>query len=284
MDALTFGLELEWADVDKRTPIPADLGAWDWKDYTIVNSDGHANDPTGKSWVYGGEINTAVTATPHEQADIVQALNDLLHPTVNHSCALHVHIGYPPLKDDIVLLQQFMAYTIREQAYFYATSFRQRKPSALMYPDDVELKAAKKHHAARAHRSTKRLPANRVTEVMNADNPQAFYDAHAPLSGNTGKRVWHLSARSGVNMKALWKHGTVEFRCFAGTTSAAEALAAVEWSRLFFTNALTDGQSMRDFPVPEQLPVAVAYDHALQRGFDATKFEGRVDGRSHIGD
>ncbi|MEN6369497.1 MAG: hypothetical protein ABFD77_07360, partial [Thermotogota bacterium] len=62
-DSFTYGVELEYADVKFGNPLPNGC-AWNTKDNTIVNSNGIANDPLGKLWLFGGEINTRPTDTP----------------------------------------------------------------------------------------------------------------------------------------------------------------------------------------------------------------------------
>ena len=55
---MTFGLELELPDVDTNVELPAHIGSFDMKDFTIANSDGLANDPKKKYFLVGSEVNT----------------------------------------------------------------------------------------------------------------------------------------------------------------------------------------------------------------------------------
>src|SRR5690349_493203 len=54
---LTYGLELEYGDWDRRKSM-VDGAKWNDADNTCVSSTGIANDPWGKLYCFGGEANT----------------------------------------------------------------------------------------------------------------------------------------------------------------------------------------------------------------------------------
>jgi len=275
---LTYGLELEWSDIDKRTSLPEDLAVWNWDDYTIVNTDGHANDPTGGTYVYGSEINTLPTETIDEQVEVVRVLAELLNPATTYRAALHVHIAYEPLIKDIDLLQKFFAYALANEQDFFKIAWR---PSPSLGTKE-EVKIATKWHTMNNRIFVGKVPPNRIKEIQKATTPQEFYEAHAPLSEKTGKRVWHLSARAGINMKSLFKHGTVEFRCFAGTHDPDEVREAMKWCEQFFIHALTDQLPVRKFVMPTKMPICPPFDAQMEKRYQETKFKGTTNGRSRI--
>lgn len=275
---LTYGLELEWSDVDKRIPLPETKAVWNWDDYTIVNTDGHANDPTGETWVYGSEINTLPTATIDEQIAIVADLAELLNPATTYTNATHVHIAYEPLKNDIALMQKFFEYTLANQDDFFRIAWR----TSPAFGTPEQIKEANKYMATRSKIYIGKVPPNRITEIRQATTPQEFYEAHAPLSEKTGKRVWHLSARAGINMKSLFKHGTVEFRCFPGSHDPEAIRQAMLFCDQFFKAALGDQKPVREFIRPKLLPILPPYDPYLEKRYQETKFKGTTNGRSRI--
>lgn len=281
---LTYGLELEWADVDKRITLPA-TAEWNWLDWTICNSDGHANDPTGQTWVYGSEINTKPTKTIAEQVAIVKELKTLLNPANTFSCALHVHIGLPD--KEITTLQQIFRYINKEQKKFLATAWQEHPFDENNFSLPQASKAAKKYHSSLLRRRINVLPQSRVDEILQATTFDEFYNAHAPFSEKTGRRVWHLSARTGINLKSLKKHGTIEFRCFAGSTSPEEIENALLWCDQFVRNALSTHEdwAISYKRLPKKLPRQPVYNDnwfLLYNKFIATQYKGKVDGRSHI--
>jgi hypothetical protein len=103
----TIGTELELADARRDTPLPG-CSTWDHKDYTIVNSNGIANDPLGKTWKFGGEINTEPTSSVDAQVNVIQKILDTCSPiaTANYRSNLHVHIRVPGLAADATLVKR----------------------------------------------------------------------------------------------------------------------------------------------------------------------------------
>lgn len=269
----TVGLELEWADVDRWATINPMLGKWNTEDYSIVNSDGHANCPTGVNWRWGGEINTIPTRTAHAQGDIVLELKKQLNPTINYKCNLHVHV-----KPDVNLLEdldrlKMVARWMREaETFVYSIVEFVPKPTRLEYPDGDEYHGAMKRYRRRLVSHQYRLPENRWNEMMSAKTIQEFYDAHAAPTA-TGGRAWHLAPRPGMNLRSLWKHGTIEYRHFPGTDDPDEIESCAEWC-IRFTEAALEQKPLPHVIYKERtwkFPVFQPYNHTLHEGFELTK-------------
>ncbi len=106
----TYGCEHELADISLDVALPKGYGR-DIKDYTIVNSNGIANDPSGKLYRFGGEINTPPTDTIEGQsACLAEIIRQQPSAKVNYRSNLHVHVRCPGLKDDLALLKQVQRY------------------------------------------------------------------------------------------------------------------------------------------------------------------------------
>jgi len=266
---LTYGLELEWADVDRTAVLP--YGKWSQEDYTIVNSDGHANCPQGKRWLFGGEINTDPTDTIVGQLKQVDAFRELLNPTINYRCNLHVHIGVDPLTLDVA--KTLLRFIVRWQELLYPIIEPIPVPNRNDY-DDEAFKGAMKRYRRRNVSHQHKLPDSRIAEALEATTLQKFYEAHAPVN-KTGQRMWPIAPRPGMNTRALKEHGTVEFRHFPGTANTLEIATALRWCEGFVRCAF-DGTSPIDFYYanePWQFPEFKPYDHTLEMRYQETKYK-----------
>ena len=240
-DKFSYGCELEWSDVDKRTILPEEWGSWDWEDSTIVNSDGHANEPKAKTYFYGGEINTTPTKTIEEQVVNVKSLHDLLSPKSYFRANLHVHIAVEGLKDDIPLLKKLLQFIKDNDQYIFNEMLFRPEPTREEYPDPAEFKAAMRFHKQQITWAKKTLPDDKVAECMKATTFKEFYEGHFMYSEKHQRYFYHLSpARAGINLRSLNKNGTVEFRCFPGTVDAERVGECLLFAKLFLESALGD--------------------------------------------
>ena len=74
----TYGVELEYGNCDRRIKDLPDGAKWNSLDNTCVSSTGIANDPQGKLYCFGGEINTRPTFTIDEQVEHIAKVNKFL--------------------------------------------------------------------------------------------------------------------------------------------------------------------------------------------------------------
>lgn len=271
---MTVGVELEWSDVDRHATIPDHLGKWSTEDYSIVNSDGHANCPTGETWRWGGEINTRPTVSALEQADITRELARMLSPTINYKDNLHVHVGAAFLLDDLLLLKSVARRMREAEPFVYAVIEPLPAPTRDEYPNPEEFRGATKRWRRNLQSHQHSLSDERFAEMMAATTVQEFKDAHASPTA-TGGRAWHIAKRPGMNMRSLWKHGTIEFRHFPGTADPEEVESACSWCLGFFSWAVGSGKSPEDLYASRgwTFPRFRRYDHRLQLGFEATRFK-----------
>lgn len=280
----TIGLELEWADVDRSLPIPEHLGKWSTEDYSIVNSDGHANCPTGTNWRWGGEINTSPREYPWEQARIVIDLREYLRPTINFKCNLHVHVRderFPEMMKRVDLLKRFARYLRDAEPFVYSVVEILTPPQRDEFETEDEFRGAKKRYRRNLDSHQHRLSDERFAEMMMASTPQEFKDAHAPPT-SSGGRAWNIAKRPGMNMRSLWKHGTIEYRHFPGTDNAIEIECAAKWCKNFteaatrhaFGQTRAEPQEIFESGRPWYFPQFRPYDHRLMLGFNATKHGG----------
>jgi len=271
----SYGVELEWSDVDRRIEIPAHCGKWNKEDATLVNSDGRANDPTLKKNIYGGEINTRPTDTIQEQKEIVTELRDLLNPVSFYRANLHVHVGVEGLKDDLASLLQLFQYTQDNQDYIYEEMLPYPQPTAQEFPDKDDLKLALNFYRQQNYWAKQGVPPNRAADVLRATTTKEFYDSHFMWNEKLNRRLYHIGiCRAGVNVRAIFKHGTVEFRVFAGTTDPEQVADALEFARQYMEAALYNPtRTAKDIYESRtwNFPQWQEFRPDLERGFLATK-------------
>jgi hypothetical protein len=272
----TYGIELEWPDIDVRTPLPE---GWDWSrtDYTIINSNAVANDPKHKDVLIGGELNSPPCASPEELADQSGVLRDLLHPGNNYRSNTHIHVSIPGLTDDLQGVKRIASKTrefLPELIDVFDPLDGLLDAPAPRTPDELSGAIARRRHSKRSrHYFTSQT---RHDMRMSAETLEKFLEYEVPTARN-GRPCWALASREAVNLRSLRKHGTIEFRCFAATNNPAQIEAATSLCRDWLRACLGDG-SEEDFgyvvdkyltSLPHQLP----YDHRLEMGWEYTNFQ-----------
>lgn len=272
-ESFTYGIELEFADINIHNKLP-DGAIWNKQDYSIVSSNGIANDPTGALYQFGGEINTKPTKTIEEQLLHIQDIINILDPkpVINYKCNLHIHIGVPGLKDDLHSLKTIAWYIRNYEKQAYDICNPLLEPTKEKYPDKSELEAAIKrnNHNKKSHQLI--LSEERYQEIMNSTNFTEFYEGHFP--GNKGHKAY-MSKRPGINMRSLKDNGTIEFRHFFGTLDLLEYKSCITWCSEFLNAALNTGEEpksiIKRFPWMI-FPKAKRFSLYLQRGFEKTQY------------
>lgn len=273
MSENTVGLELEWADVDRHAFIDPSLGTWNTEDYSIVNSTGVANCKTGTKHRWGGEINTTPSSTSARQGEIVEALANQLNPVINYKCNLHVHVKPRiQLLEDIELLKRAAQWMRAQEKFVYSVVEVLVRPSPDNFSRESHFKGAVKRYRRNLRGHQGRPSDTRWIEMMAAKTAEEFKLAHAPPT-RKGGRAFHIAPRCGMNLRSLFKHGTIEYRHFPGTRDPVEAESAARWCLRFTEAALTQSGSAADIYQAEEwnFPEFREYDHNLQMGYDLTK-------------
>lgn len=272
----TYGMELEYADVKYGQKLP-EGSEWNTKDYTIVNSNGIANDPKGKLYGYGGEINTKPTGTIEEQIKVVKSIRKCLNPKpiVNYRCNLHIHIGVPGLEKDLSNCKRLFKYINKYADEAYEIVDNIQKPERDWFITDEEYKGAIKrhHHSLKSHH--RKLSPNRIAAILKAKTTKEFYEEHAPLTDKG--RMWYFAPRAGINIRHLWTTGTIEFRHFYGTLNYNELKYSLLWCQQFVYAALNTGNPPKEIYKSiykkyghPKFPKCPIYDHTLELNFRKT--------------
>jgi len=267
----TYGTELEFADVDITNILPEGC-QWNKKDYSIVNSNGVANDPLGKTCKYGGEINTKPTSTISEQVSVVKEIINILYPepVINYKCNLHIHIGIPGLKEDLSMMKQIYSYAYNMDERVFDIIDPMPVPIKLN-SEDSKLEAKRYHRNLISHR--KKPTAKRFAEILASTTPQEFFENHATKDKNR-KLCWAITPRDGINLRQLWETGTIEFRHFFGTLDLEEIRSCLIWCSEFLNLAINDPITPPQIILKNnpnlKFPKSAKFDADLQRGYNLT--------------
>lgn len=271
---LTFGAELEFADVRYGQPLPEGC-QWNRQDYSLVNSNSIANCPVGKYYGFGGEINTKPTNTVEEQVQVFEDILSILEPqpVINYRCNLHIHVGIKRLRDNLPALKSLLTYTAANQLDIFQYIELIPKPTNGQYPKTEEYKGAMKRYRRRHQSHQSVLSVDQVYKMLIADNTEEFYLSHF-VTDKQGIPQKQLHQRCGINFRSLWENNeTIEFRHFPGTINSQEFRSCVSWCEEFVNAALETNEppvSILNRRTDLIFPKFVKYDHVLELGYEAT--------------
>lgn len=274
----TFGVEHEFGDWNKRRGLPQGF-IIDKKDITVMNSNGIAADPTSKTWVIGGEINTPSTCSPRGQIDMLRKIKSL-HPdvVVNHRSNLHIHIHVPGLKANINALKILSYYNFNNLSNVLNLIEPIPKPTQKEYPKLEEYNGALRRYRRRLQSHHTVVTSNRVNKQLQANCVENFFKAECPLKD--GKPLWHLAPRAAVNLRQLMDTDTIEFRHFPGTLDEQELLTCIEWCRDYLNAALNTGELavllFRRAYLKRTFPKFPKYEHWMEVRYRATCHDGTL--------
>lgn len=291
----TYGAEHEWADWPLSTQLPEGYGR-DVKDYTIVNSNGIANDPRGETCDIGGEINTPPTDSIVGQVECLNSLRRLLPmATVNYRSNLHIHIRVPGLQEDLPALKQLQRYIHDNMRQALDIIQPLPKPVLGQVPPTPEPGAIHRRDMTDAYgpeyfldeewyegavRRWKRrrvshqtlLTPERVAGQLEADTIDEFFKREVPRAKKDGRPLWHCQPRVCVNVRQLLETDTIEFRHFAGTMDPNIMHSCLTWCRDFLHAALNDIpiDQVLELYKTSMFPHWPEYNHGLEIGYRAT--------------
>ena len=277
----TYGAEHEWADWPLDRPLPQGYKR-DVRDITIVNSNGIANDPTGRFYGFGGEINTPPTDTVEGQVGCMEELQALYpEATINYRSNLHLHIRVPGLINDLAVLKRLQRRIHDDMPVALPIIEPLDLPIVRPWHSGTTPQEVLKGHARRVRRMKVShqtlLKPDRVARQMAATTVQEFFEAEVPRS-KAGAVMWHAQPRLCVNLRQLRETDTIEFRHWPGTMDADELANAFRWCKEWLESAL------RIDPIDDllaaaqtwQLPRFQPYDHWMEERYRRTVHDGTI--------
>lgn len=272
----TFGAELEWSDYDRRPPLPKGF-KFDERDVTMVNSNGIAVDPKGRSYHLGGEINTPPTVSISSQR---QAFEEALHHcsgvVVNYRSNLHCHVRIPGLIDDLTACKRIQNF-LSENLGYLDTVEPIPKPQRDSYSSSDAFEGAMRRYRRRKVSHHKSLTERQYTLQSKARSIGELFAVEAPKNAKTGSPMFHLAPRCAVNLRQLLETDTIEFRHFPGTLSPERFEDCLRWCRDFLINIFEPSPiaAVELFQTGRyELPKFRRYVHWMEVGFSMTVLNG----------
>ncbi len=279
-DNWTYGAEHELGDWPLDRELPEGFQQ-DKRDVTIVNSNGIAADPKGRTYRFGGEFNTPPTEKPLGQVWALRTIKERYpEAVVNYRSNLHIHIRVPELQDDLKLLKKLTRFNQEYLRQVLPLVEPIPMPTHGDYPDPEEQEGAMKR-SRRRHRSHHTvLTDTRLTIQLSADNLDDFFHWEVPWSkGEEPKPLWHFQPRAAVNLRQMLETDTIEFRHFPGTLDDNELLHCVHWCRDYLLSAFNDRNPVAMWHNQYshlQFPKFPKYIHWMENRYQATVRDGSV--------
>lgn len=242
MKDVTYGAELELADVDTSLNLPKG-NLWCYKDGSICNSNGTANDPKKKFNRFGGEIQTRACLSPEELVKEVKKIYQVLN--VNENCFnfttnLHVHIRIPKLLNNLDLLKKFLKYIVKNDKNIYKIIEPISKPIKMEYLTEKSYIGAMKRFKRRKRSHQYNYEASKVPNMLIAQTMEEFFNGAVVRRKSDNKPLWHLFVRPGINLIQILDTETIEFRCFTMSQDLTKMYNAFKWCELFVKAVLKD--------------------------------------------
>jgi hypothetical protein len=273
----SYGCEHELADIARRMQLPQGFG-WDERDFTIVNSNGVANDPKGVLYEFGGEINTPPTSTVEGQVECLCQIKELFpKAVVNYRSNLHVHIRVPGLNKNLALLKQVQCYIHQHMPNVFSIIELLPRPGIKDFLNPEELVGAVRRWRRRRVSHQTLLSEKRLNRQLEARSVDEFFNLEPPIS-KTGKPLWHAQPRLCVSLRQLLQTNTVEFRHFPGTLDEGELYNCVEWCRQFLIAALKNAsvEPLLIWARQQCWPPFPQYVHNTEIKYRATVHDGTL--------
>ena len=275
----SYGAELELADIDRSRALPPGCG-WDTKDFSMVNSDGIAVDPTGRVHDRGGEVQTMPTCTLSEQVQVFrEVMWTFPEAKVNYRSNLHLHVRIPGLGDDLEALKSLQRFIHEKFRDVVAVLEPIPRPTREQYPSFEAMEGAVWRFNRRKKSHQTFLTPQRVAHQLNAKTVEEFFRLEVPTTAE-GKPMWHAQPRCCVNLRQLMQTDTVEFRHFPGTCVAERFKAGLQWIT-YFIKAWQNNDSKQDLvdmalDIRDELPKFEPYNHELETRYRLTTHDGSI--------
>ena len=278
---LTYGAELELADIDQLKGLPEGCN-WDRSDPSIMNSNGIAVDPKGKVYNFGGEVQTKPTKSIIEQVKVFENILDHFgNAKINHHTNLHIHIGIPSVdvKTNLKILKRFQKVIHTDFKSIINELEPIPVPTHENFPYSFSYNGAMKRYKRRKRSHHMFLSETRLGKQSNSKTTKDFFEMEVPFT-KEGKPMWHAQARVCVNLRQLLQTNTIEFRHFPGTLSASEFRDSLKWCQEFVRCILNKKSVIKLWKHQKNrltFPKFAKYQHDLETIYRQTCWDGSID-------
>lgn len=277
----SYGLELEYADIDTRKKLPSGL-SWDYKDFSICNSNGLANDPKKKMNFFGSEVHTQPMQDPGQVEMLTRRfIGTFPEAKLNYTTNLHVHIRVPGLRNDLDALKRLETYYHKHGPEMFKAIQPLERPKRGDFELDKQFIGALRRYRRRLRSHQEIVDDNTYDRIMKAKTVDDFHDAFY-RHDSKGQPLRHLFQREGVNLAHLFRETeTIEFRHFTMTRYSDRLLTALWWVKAYFVAALYSEEGplelynrfVRTAPFEVQFQSFFKYNYSLDKIFRKTSFK-----------
>ena len=294
---LSFGVELELADVDRTRDIPANLGAWECgdkknaqgvylgKETCIINTDLSVVDPDGITCTKGGEIHTVPSYSIDTLMDRIASIFKIFpEAKMFLPGKMHIHVGIPEwtLED----IKNIYAYTEDNDVDLMNAMCPESFMESMLR--DPQVTQDLKDHYISSRRTvtnpkcfSKVNDFDTIKEIKYWWGAKCLYHFPKPVTSFRGELK---PSKQGIRVQSihiqhLLCHNTVEFRNFAPTMNLDEIRACINVSERYIKEALKGkaGVPLREWIHEYKLPEWSYEPQIIQRWWD-----GARNGGSHI--
>lgn len=271
---LSFGVELELANVDRTKDIPSELGAWECgnkrnalgvylgKEKCIINSDFTVVDPDGINCSKGGEVHTVPSWNVDTLVDRIKKIFELF-PEADMFLPgkMHIHVGIPDWTLDE--LKNIIIYTVDNDI----TLMDSMCPDSFMdeMMNDANVAEDLKYHYLESRRTInnpdiakKILDFDTKKEVIYWWGAGVLYYWPKPriYYHNEFQKTPSRFRSQSLHIQHILTHNTIEYRNFAPTMNIDELRQSLLVAERFTREALKgkDGKPMKEWISEYHLP------------------------------
>ena len=294
---LSFGVELELADVDCSRPIPKELGAWECgdkknaagyylgKETCIMNTDGSVVDPDKIKCVKGGEIHVVPSYSIEVLVDRIKKIFELFpEAKMFLPGKMHIHVGIPnwTLED----VKNLYLYTGENDVDFMDKICGEKFMDKLL--NDPKVSDDLKNHYLSSRRTVTNPQCFEKIKEFDTKKELIYWWGkkclyHFPKPVIRYKNIEKASKQSirvqSVHIQHLLCHNTVEFRNFAPTMDIDKIRQCLLVAEAYVRQAL-------DYPESTHISEWIDYYDLPEWDYDPEIiqkwWDGARDGSSHI--
>lgn len=297
MKRLSFGTELELADVDCSRPIPSDIGAWECgdkmnengyylgKETCIMNSDGSVVDPDKIKCTKGGEIHVVPSYSIDTLIERIKKIFELFpEAKMFLPGKMHIHVGIENW--DLEDVKNLYRYTKDNDVDLMDAMCSHQFMDRLL--NDNKVSADLREHYLSSRRTVHNPKVFEKIEDFDTLKEMKYWWGvkclyHFPKPTIIYKDIIKASKQGirvqSVHIQHLLCHNTVEFRNFAATMDINKLKNCVKCAERYIQEALKGkaGQPLREWIHEFDLPEWDYDPEIIQKWWD-----GAREGNSHI--
>lgn len=273
-----FRIEYDFSDFPIKR-ILSDGCQLNSENFSIVNSNGIANDPTGRNYERGGGIVTPWTQTWEEQIDIFRALRKSNpEARINYRSRLRVEVRIPQLKRDLSrlkLLNNYIYWNARDLLEIIAPYHE---------PMPMGFSTKEEHMGSRdfwENHSRVFLERDTFDRQGLSNSWQQFFELEALWDSRRKRSSYELVRKGSISLRQMLYSDSVDFRFFPGTMNSRLVGNCMQWC-VYFLLCAFDRENVRNLKRQTRLwefPKNRRYQHDLEIKYQKTRSDGSMPAR-----